>query len=333
MSREAFIGVLVLIGAASIAGEWYWKHRDFVICRAGAMLEMDRRLDDKDAAAVAGFLEAHFSREDDYSLSMSAGTRQGELSGIFRRKISVPSELARRLGGGDSESDQPRDKASVEQAVKADIESIPLTLTPGSFSIQLVINDKQLIAQARGILQAAVPGLLSDEQLEDVPAVYAGTDPARDARLIADLNIGPGQAVVLGKYWSGDKNLLAIFLVDNNPVVGATQVLTFNEMEDVDPLMQSGGPSFNLKLVDDGAKAFEAFTSANIGRKAAIVINDFAHSAPQIQAAIKGGSLVISLGTSSSRGPGQRMVSSLMMGKAGLPDPGLAVKDISVNCY
>lgn len=331
MSRNTFIVVLVLVGAASIAGEWYWKHRDFVICRVQAGVEIDSRLDAKDSSAVSGFLAEHFSREDDFRLSMAADTRKGELSGIFRRKISVPSELGRKLGGSDS--DQPRDKESVEQAIRSDIESIPLTLTPGSFGIQLVLNDQQLISQARAVLLAAVPGLVSDQQIEGVPAVYAGTDPARDARLIADVNIGPGQAVVLGKYWTGEKDVLAIFLVDNNPVVGATQVLTFSEMEAVDPLMSSGGPSFNLKLDDEGAKAFEQFTSANIGRKAAIVINDFAHSAPQIQAAIKGGSLVISLGAANSRSPGLRMVSSVMMGKAGLPDPGLTVKDVSVRCY
>ncbi|MEZ4253079.1 MAG: hypothetical protein R3B99_33135 [Polyangiales bacterium] len=133
-------------------------------------------------------------------------------------------------------------------------------------------------------------------QLETFPATAelpSGVQPPTPSRIgvrgACDViepwaaSAGPGCHAAVEHVDAGE--CAAHCLVDP-PVLARAQVREAS-LED-DPY---AGPVLRLRLTDEGAARFAAFTSAHVGEHAAMVVDDVVLSAPVIQSAITGGAL------------------------------------------
>lgn len=131
-----------------------------------------------------------------------------------------------------------------------------------------------------------VPGIGSAEELKELigttakltfnPVIEQGSDP--------DARPGVGNIVLPSQEHPG-----LYYTLEATPVVTGEQLVSASPGFD-----QDRQPSVDFRFNAQGAKAFGAYTSANIGQLFAIVLDDEVISAPVIRSAIMGGSGQIS---------------------------------------
>ena len=90
--------------------------------------------------------------------------------------------------------------------------------------------------------------------------------------------------------------------------------LTNQDVSGASPVVNQGRWSVSTTLNPAGARVFEQFTGASVGRFLAIVLDDDVTSVPRIQEAIPGGRVQIEMGTESSPRDVSRLARSLSAG-------------------
>ena len=76
----------------------------------------------------------------------------------------------------------------------------------------------------------------------------------------------------------------------NNKIIGNPLFFLQDARQDLD---QSARPSISMQMNSNGAKEWRKLTSQNIGRRVAIVLDDFVYSAPFVQNEIPNGNSLI----------------------------------------
>ncbi|WP_194095899.1 protein translocase subunit SecD [Marivivens aquimaris] len=236
--------------------------------------------------------------------------------GAIRRQESAPGTLAIRVANEDGVAravELVRGLASpVTSVTGAGQSSLTVSANGNLVTVELseaqkTVSDELTVRQAleiiRNRIDAAgtrepsiqrtgdrrilieVPGAKSAQELKGWIGTTAQLGFHEVISTTGDENAEPG----VGNFLAPDVEREGVYYI-----LSRTAVVSGDQLTDSQPTFdQNGRPAVDFRFNPGGARAFGAYTSNNIGRPFAIVLDDEVISAPTIQSAITGGSGII----------------------------------------
>ena len=156
-------------------------------------------------------------------------------------------------------------------------------------------GEAEILIQLPGVDDPArVKGILQTSALLELSGVKGGPFGSRDAALGANGGVRPlGTKLVRGSATAGDGSGETWWLLSRSPVVTGRDLRDAKAQQSETP----GRWDTGFVLTQDAALRFERFTSANVGNRLAIVLDNVVLSAPTIQSKISDQGRITGAGT------------------------------------